>query len=136
MQIKSILKPEGSITAGIATVALVYGIYQLNLGSVNAVHATDANHPAHESSRKKAGYTSLVLVAALTLITRDGNVGTLGAGTIVFMEIDYRHAIMAHPLTGQLTPPDQSAYQPAELNLVPSPQFEEPSTGTDNYYGR
>jgi hypothetical protein len=132
MEIKSILKPEGSVVAGLATVAAVYGIYQLEVGNVSSVHMTKANHSAPESSRKKAGYTALVLVAALTLITRDGNVGILGAGTIVAMELSYRHAIMAHPESGAMMPPGGSAYMPPELQVVP----EEPSTGTDDYYGR
>lgn len=122
MQIKSVLKPENSVIAGLATVGAVYGIYQLNVGSVAQAHATDANHPANESSRKKAGFTSLILVSALTLITRDGNVGILGLGTIIAMEVSYRHAIMAHPLTGSLTHPDLAAYQPAESNVIPMAQ--------------
>jgi hypothetical protein len=118
MNIKSILKPEGSTMAGIATVAGVYGIYQLNVGNVSSAQASDANHPALSSSRKKAGYTALVLVSALSLITRDGNVAILGYGTIIAMELSYRHAIMAHPETGILQPPTQAAYAPAE-NVIP-----------------
>jgi hypothetical protein len=132
MEIKSILKPEGSVVAGLATVAAVYGIYQLEVGSVSQAQATKPNHPANETSRKKAGYTALVLVAGLTLITRDGNVGILGAGTIVAMELSYRHAIMAHPETGRIMPPGGTVYSPPELQVVP----EEASTGTDDYYGR
>lgn len=115
---KSILKPEGSVMAGVATVAAVYGIYQLNVGNTSSAAASDANHPALEASRKKAGYTALVLVSALTLITRDGNVGALGFGTIAAMELTYRQAIMAHPETGQMQAPTATAYQPAE-NVYP-----------------
>lgn len=116
MQFKSVLKPEGSVVAGIAVVGLVYATYQLDVGAVSAAYATDANHPALESSRKKAGYTALIGVAALTLITRDANVGILGFGSIVAMEIHYRHAIMASPVTGKVVPPAPSAYQPAMTN--------------------
>lgn len=121
MSFKSILKPEGSVMAGLATVGAVYGIYQLNLGNTSMVHATDANHPANDSSRKKAGYTALILVSGLTLITKDANIGILGGATIIAMEITYRHAIMAHPLSGQMVPPDASAYQPAQDNVIPYP---------------
>lgn len=110
---KSILKPEGSTMAGLATVGAVYGLYQLNVGSVASAQATDPNHPVLASARKKAGYASLVLVASLGLITRDGNLMILGAGTIVLMELSYRHAIMAHPASGVMQPPDASAYVPA-----------------------
>lgn len=121
MNFKSVLKPEGSVMAGLATIGFVIAVYNLNLGSTAEVQATDANHPAHSTSRKKAGYTALAGVTALTLLTRDANVGILGGGTIIGMEISYRHAIMAHPLTGDLTPPTQSAYQPAEAKVLPLP---------------
>jgi hypothetical protein len=116
---KSILKPENSVVAGIATIGAVYSIYQLNVGSTSNAQATDANHPILESSRRKAGYTALVLVAALTLITKDGNVGILGGGTIIAMELSYRHAIMAHPTSGKIqNPSTEPAFQPAE-NVYP-----------------
>ena len=118
---KSILKPEGSVMAGVATVGLVYGVYQLNVGSVSQAHATDANHPVLETSRRKAGYTALILVAGLTLITRDANLGILGGSTIIAMEISYRHGIMANPLSGQLENPNPAAaYEPAQ-NVIPMP---------------
>lgn len=113
LNMRSVLKPEGSIAAGIAVVGLVYATYQLDLGSVSSAQATDPNHPALESSRKKAGYTAFIAVAGLTLITRDANVGILGFSSIVAMEIHYRHAIMASPITGKVVPPAPSQYQPA-----------------------
>lgn len=119
MKFKSLLKPETSAGASVATLGLVYGIYQLNIGSASQAQATDANHPVMESCRKKAGYTSLVAVAGLTLLTRDGNVGIAGSLAIIAMELTYRHSIMAHPLTGRLTPPDHSAYEPVDASMVP-----------------
>lgn len=119
MSWKSILKPEGSTVAGLATVGAVFGIYQLNLGTAAVVQATEANHPVLESSRKKAGYTALVLVAALTLITKDANVGILGGGTIIALELNYRHGIMANPQSGRIQNPNpHAAYEPAE-NVIP-----------------
>lgn len=119
MNFKSILKPDASVMASAATVGLVYGVYQLNAGSVMSAQATDANHPILETSRKKAGYTALVLVAGLTLLTKDANIGILGSGTIIAMEISYRHAIMAHPVSGDLIPPGHSAYEPVTADMVP-----------------
>lgn len=119
MSFRSILKPEGSIMAGLATVGTVFAIYQLNIGSVSEATATDANHPVLASSRKKAGYTALGVVAALTLITKDANIGTLGGATIIAMELSYRTGIMSNPLTGKMENPNaDAAYMPAE-NVVP-----------------
>lgn len=99
--------------AGAATVGLVYATYQLDVGNVSNAYASDPNHPALESSRKKAGYTAFIYVAGLSLITRDPNIGILGFAAIVAMEIHYRHAIMASPETGQIQTPGAAAYQPA-----------------------
>jgi hypothetical protein len=116
---KSILKPDASTMAGLATVGVVFSIYQLNVGSVAQATATDSNHPVLNSSRKKAGYTALALVAGLTLITKDANVGILGAGTICAMELSYRYGIMANPQSLKIENPNpQAAYAPAE-NVVP-----------------
>jgi|ERR1700760_3258266 len=119
MSFKSILKPEASTMAGLATVGVVFAVYQLNVGNVSQAAATDANHPVLNNSRKKAGYTALALVGALTLVTRDANVGILGAGTIVAMELSYRTSIMANPASLKMENPNPAtAYQPAE-NVVP-----------------
>lgn len=120
MNFRSILKPEGSVVAGLSVVGLVYATYQLDVGSVSSAYATDANHPALESSRRKAGYTAFLAVAGLTLITKDANVGILGFSSIVAMELHYRHAIMASPVTGRIVPPNPGQYQPAQ-----------PGNGTD-----
>jgi hypothetical protein len=127
MSLKSILKPEGSTMAGIATVVAVYGIYQLGIGPVSQAQATEPNHPVLESSRKKAGYTALALVGSLFLITKDANIAILGAGTVIFMELNYRHGIMADPGSGKIQNPNPAtAYEPAE-NVVP--MFAQGETG-------
>lgn len=113
--------------AGLATIGAVYGVYQLNIGSSAQAFATTANHPALESSRKKAGYTAMVLVAALTLLTKDANIGILGGGTIIAMELTYRHGIMANPESGRMENPNpNAAYEPAQ-NVVP--MFAQAATG-------
>lgn len=135
MSFKSILKPDASVAAGAATIGAVVGIYQLNIGTVATAHLSDANMPAAETSRKKAGYTALVLVSGLTLITKDANVAILGGATIIAMELSYRHAIMAHPLTGKLTPPDSSSYQPVDASMVPDyPPIEDTDYSTEGAY--
>lgn len=129
---KSVLKPEGSIVSGIAVAGLVYSIYNLDIGPVSQVQMTDANHPALETSRKKAGYTSFVAVAILTVLTRDGNVGLLGFLSIVAMEAHYRHAIMADSVTGIMQPVSPAKYEPAE-NVTQLPV--QGPIGGDGTYG-
>jgi|SRR5215475_3523627 len=125
MAFKSILKPDQSVMASVASVAFVIAVYQMNMGTLAQVHATDPNHPVLESSRKKSGYTALAGVAALTLLTKDANIGILGGATIITMELNARHAIMAHPGTGKMTEPEGSAYQVDYDNVVPMPSSDE-----------
>lgn len=107
--------------AGLATVAAVYSIYNLNMGNTATVQATDANHPVLETTRRKAGLASLALVSGLFLITKDANLAILGGGTVIAMELSYRHAIMAEPMSGKMqNPSPATAYQPAQ-NVVPFP---------------
>jgi hypothetical protein len=114
---KSVLKPEGSLTMGAAVAGIVYANYSLSIGPVSGAQASDAHHPILETSRKKAGYSSLILVAGIALLARDPNIVILGGAAIVIMEASYRHAIMAHPVTGQMMPPAALAYSPAETAI-------------------
>lgn len=109
---KSILKPEGSLVAGIATGALVYGIYQMNLGNLATVHATDAGDGNTRAARKKAAIEAVTAVAAISLLAKDVNIFILGGGIAVLLDWHARHAVEAHPETGQLA--DNSGYVPAE----------------------
>jgi hypothetical protein len=132
---RSILKPEGSIVSGIAVAGGVWAIYNMNIGPASTAHASDANHIANESSRKKAGYMAFTFVAAITLITRDANIGLLGWGSQVAMELNYRHAIMADPVTGTMQPPAGSSYQPAGSSNVVDFSNAGASAPTTGYVG-
>lgn len=114
----TVLKAENSLIMSASVAAAVFAVYQLDVGPVAGVQASDPHHPVLETSRKKAGYTSLIMVAGLALLARDPNIVILGGASIIAMEAHYRHAIMAHPETGQIVPPAPTAYQPAE-NVVP-----------------
>lgn len=113
MDIKSRLKPEGSAISGLAVVGSVFAIYSMDVGTVSAAHYSDANQPSLENSRKKAGYTSFILVSAIALITKDSSVAILGYGSIVAAELHYRTAIMTNPASGMMEAPNQSVYSPA-----------------------
>lgn len=119
MAFKSVMKQDGSLILGATVAGVVFALYQLNLGQVSQAAATDANHPVLETSRKKAGYTSLVVVGGLALLAKDPNMIILGGAAIIAMEVHYRQAIMAHPDTGKMVLPTAGAYQPAQ-DVVPA----------------
>jgi hypothetical protein len=109
---KSILKPEGSIVAGIATAALVYGVYTANVGNIATLHASPSGDTNGRAARKKAAIESVTVVAAVSLLARDINIFILGGGVIVLLDWHARHAVESHPETGQLA--DSTGYVPAE----------------------
>lgn len=117
MAIKSVLTPEGSIVAGFATVGLVYGIYQMDIGPVTSVHLSEPYDGAATSAIKKAGWTSLIAVAGLSLLARDPNIAILGGAAIVAFHAHYRHANMVHPQTGRIVPPGPDSFQPAQYSV-------------------
>lgn len=118
-EIRSILKPENSLVAGLAVVGLVVANYNLHNGSAAGCAATDAWNPTLVTSNKKAGYSSLVMVAGLSLIAKDANIFILGCAAILGMHSSYLHSIAVHPQTGQLVAPTgASAYAPAQLSAA------------------
>jgi hypothetical protein len=127
---KSILKPEGSLVAGIATGALVYGIYQMNLGNLATVHATSAGDGNARAARKKAAIEATSAVAAIALLAKDVNIFILGGGIAVLLDWHSRHAVESNPDTGQLA--DNSGYVPAEQS-VPAPD-QASSVGYEDVY--
>ena len=112
MDLKPRLSGENSIIASLATVALVLGVYNMKVGPVSDVHATDPNDGNMAASVKKAGWEALTAVAALTLLAKDPNIAILGGAAIIAEELSYLHAMMTNPGTGQITLTPQ-AYQPA-----------------------
>lgn len=113
MDFKSILSPEGSIVAGLATLGLVYAVYQVDAGNVSTVAASEPGHPANGGSIRKAGYTSFIMVAGISLLARDPNIAILGMAGIIAMDLHYKHAHMVAPHNGQLVVPGPSQYSAA-----------------------
>lgn len=101
----SVLKPEGSIVAGLATAALVYGVYQMDLPPMAVVGATEAHDANIESARKKAAWTTAAMVAGVSLLARDKTIFILGGGILVILDWHARHANAVHPATGEIVNP-------------------------------
>lgn len=117
MSIKSILKPEGSILVGGVTVITVVAIYGKSLPDTATMHATQANDRNLDSARKKATLTSIGIMGAISLLTRDVNVFILGGLTVVALDFQARHANVTSPTTGELV--SDGGYG-AQLSVVPN----------------
>ena len=91
-------------------------LYAAAVGPVSDVHATMPGDGSVNSAIRKAGWKALLLVGAVTLLSRDLNVVYLGGGMIIYEHATYLHADMASPSTGEITVTPQS-YQPAGASL-------------------
>lgn len=116
MAFKSLLSPESSVLAGVATAAFTWGIYEVNLGTVAGVHKTSggADVTILQTSLRKAGFTALAAVAGIALLARDPNIAIIGGASVIALELHYRHAIQMDPDTGQPIPAGPAAYGPVE----------------------
>lgn len=97
-------KPEVSLTLGISTAALVYGIYGRALPPLADVRAAAERNIDVESAERNAAWTSAALVAGISLIARDGTIFILGGGMIIALSWWNRHANEVVPELGRAVP--------------------------------
>lgn len=116
-------KAADSITIALATAAGVCALYGAKVGPVADVHATASGDVNINAAIKKAGWESLLLVAGVTLLSRDLNVAILGGAAIILEHVMLLHAEMANPANGMVEV-SPSAYVPgspqASLSIVAS----------------
>jgi hypothetical protein len=95
----SVLKPENSMIAGLAVVGLVIANYNLHNGAVASVALSPAESGSGTltTSNRKAGWSSLVMIAGISLLAKDGNIFILGAAAVIAMHSSYLHSIAVSP---------------------------------------
>lgn len=118
MAFTSILKPQGSVTMGIATGILVYAIYDRSLPDAATMGATKPYDVNIEQGRQKAGYTAAAALAAVTLLTKDVNVFILGGMVLIALDIHARTANATAPDTGKLVAPQESTPVGGKVQLT------------------
>src|SRR6266568_4500768 len=102
MALRSVLKPDGSVMAGLAEAAAVYVVYQSALPNHADIRSAPAHNTDIESARKAAAWKSAAVLGFVFLITRDLNsflIGGLALGGIDYMT---KHANGVNPGTGRL----------------------------------
>ena len=105
MAFKSILKPDGSMTMGIATAILMWAVWNQNVPATAVIHATNPGDANVDAGRKKAAWESAGVLSAITLLTKDVNVFVLGAVVIFALDMGTRHANASDNQTQELTSP-------------------------------
>lgn len=106
------LKPEGSLMAGLAVAGLTYGIYSFSVPNTATMHATTPGDVNIEAGRKKAAWTSVAIVSAVSLIAKDLTIFTLGGMVIIALDWHARHANAVDNTTGRLV--HDLGYHPAQ----------------------
>lgn len=100
----SVLKPEGSVMAGIATAAFVYGTYQAFLPSIADARSAEPHNGDLASAERGASFATAGVVAAVSLIAKDPTIFILGGGMVIAMAWYHRHANMVIPELGRAVP--------------------------------
>lgn len=96
----SLLKPEVSITVGLAVGALVYGVYSNALPTVADIRVGQAADPDVAAAEQLAAWTSAAVVAGVSLIAKDPTVFIIGGSMVIALSWWHRHANHVNPLTG------------------------------------
>lgn len=98
----SILKPEGSLTLGVAVGAMVYGVYNYSLPTTAVMQATSPQSMDIEAARRKAAWTSATIVSIVALMAKDKTIFVLGGLVVIALDVHARLANAAVPGTGKV----------------------------------
>jgi hypothetical protein len=125
------LKPEVSITVGLATAALVWSIYSNATPPLADIRVGEKGDRDIDASRKTASWTAAGAVSAISLIAKDPTVFIIGGAMVVAVDWWTRHANEVEPSIGKAFFPgtngsapntnptlDEQMYSPDELGYV------------------
>jgi hypothetical protein len=96
------LKPEASLSVGLATAALVYATYNGALPSVADVRVAKPNNADVNSSRRLAAFTSAGVVGAVSLMAKDPTVFVIGGAMVIALDWWHRYADQVNPAIGKV----------------------------------
>jgi hypothetical protein len=119
----SILKPEGSLTVGLAVGAMAYGIYSFSLPTGAIMNATQPQSLDIESARRKAAWSSVTIVAFVSLLAKDKTIFILGGMVVVALDFHARLANASAPGLGKVV--SSLGYTPAREAVSESAQAAE-----------
>lgn len=115
------MKPEISLTVGLATAALVYGIYMNALPPIVDLKTTPANDPQVAGTEKAAAWTAAAAVAGISLISKDATVFIIGGSMVIALSWWNKHANMVDPNFGMAVPKgtlETESFDPSEMAVA------------------
>lgn len=98
------LKPEVSIGVGLATAAVVYGVYSTAMPTIADTRSLPPGTVDVEAAEKSAAWMSAAVVGAISLIAKDPTVFILGGSMVVALSWWYKHANSVNPEFGMAVP--------------------------------
>lgn len=110
------LKPEHSLGASLAVMALDFGIYQLSMPTLADVKNSAPHNSILLGANKSALWTSVSACAALSLLAKDANIFIFGGGFSVALNFYFKHASYTNPGTGEVTLPPPGGAQPGGVS--------------------
>lgn len=102
------LKPEISLTVGLATATVVYAIQQNAMPSMADVRSLDPENRDVEATGRTADWMAAGTVAGISLLARDMTVFIIGSTMVIASSWWRRHSNLVQPLTGRMTGNDMS----------------------------
>lgn len=97
------LKPEVSLGVGLATAAVVGGVYVNALPTLAEVRISKPQDQDLEAARKVAAWTSAAIVGGISLLAKDPTVFIVGGAMVIITDWWYRHANVVNPMWGKAT---------------------------------
>lgn len=98
------LKPEMSLTVGLATATVVYGIYSNALPPIADVRTVPENQPDVDAAEKSAAWMSATVVAGISLLARDMTVFVVGGAMVIALSWWNKHASAVIPELSRAVP--------------------------------
>lgn len=105
----SLLQPKDSVVAGVATAALVYGIYSAALPTVAETRISDPGDGILAGSERGAAYLAAAVVGGVSLLAKDPTIFVMGGSMVIAFSWLHRHANAVDPVTGLATLGRQAA---------------------------
>lgn len=99
------LKREVSLGVGLATAALVWGVYNASLPTIADVRVGQPQDDHINKARRMATWTSIATVTGVALLAKDATVAILGGAMVVTLDWANRHANAVDPMLGMIRPP-------------------------------
>lgn len=102
---------ETSLGVGLATAALVWGVYQTALPSVADVRVGDPGDKDVAAAERAATWTAAAVVAGVSLLAKDPTVFVVGGSMAVILAWWHRHANHYDATQGTAMMPSSRAVQ-------------------------